>query len=62
MSIGGDDGFERAMDYSKKNCMPECRGTLMGPFRIAKYTGNCLDLHGRWVTDALRVRVRRSGG
>lgn len=26
--------------------MPECRSGPLGPARIAKYTSNCLDLHG----------------
>jgi hypothetical protein len=33
-------------NYSKTQCMPECRGTLLGPCKIAKYTSNCLDRCG----------------
>lgn len=33
----------RGQEYCKEVCIPRCRGTLLGPFRLAEYVRGCLE-------------------
>lgn len=33
-------------NFSKRACVPECRSSLFGPFKVSKYTSSCLDYCG----------------
>lgn len=59
-----EGSYDRAVEYCKKICIPQCRRTLKGPFMLDKYVRGCLDYSGgldgwRNAVGRLHVAVTR---
>ena len=38
-----EGSYDDAVKYCKEVCIPQCRGTFLGPFKLDKYVKGCLD-------------------
>ena len=43
LTIGNEEAFDHAVQYSRDYCMPEVYDSPSGPFKITKYVSNCLN-------------------